>query len=69
MVPTGRLEGTRNPLNKSGTTAILCWNRAWLRRDLGQFNNLFRGFLGKSSNFHNYSFLYNPVFNIAKGMQ
>ena len=37
--------GPRNPLNKSGTTAILCWNRAWLRRGLGQSNNLFRGFL------------------------
>ena len=37
--------GSRNPLNKSGTTAILCWNRAWLRRGLGQSNNLFRGFL------------------------
>ena len=39
----------RNPLNKSGTTAILCWNRAYLKRGLGQSNNLFRGFLGPAT--------------------
>ena len=38
--------GLREHLNKSGTTAILCWNRAWLRRGLEHSSNLFRGFLG-----------------------